>query len=545
MPVMWQLSGRVSSASGVLGAVFANVEPTSVGIAGYSNSKTASTSDPETSASAKAVGSEEAADALVAVGLEDKCDAASATIPSALAVDDARAIRARLRARAPPTLSALSARASRARTLAPPAPPPSAAEGVEPARIDPPAPTSLPEVGLGLELGDAADPRRARHRAARMSMAMGIAPPTGCGAVGPRTCPPRLRARIYPGFAHRHMHTSPARRAAPAHAISRLASTPASPVQVAVPRAPFLGATLPTALARVSRFIRSHTECTALASSTCPPRLRARIYPGFARRHMHTSPARRAAPAYAVYLARAQVHCIRSPALALTSASSTPAPPKWPFHTRRFSVQIRPPHSRACLGSSDRTPSVPPSPRDWSRPPHHAHRARPPGRSPRAVCLAHCARLAGVHVARATTASHTSLSPYTFAVHCSPSQAPRTHPSTVTHEPHHPWQLEARAGRKRYWRGLISDIFLGSTMRNGLEVLQKDIVNMWNMDDPEKKHIASLLLESITVGFQEGDICKKLDHSQELTVRDSTLQDNWKPSMVAVFVDIVGVLRAD
>ncbi|KAJ7282402.1 hypothetical protein C8J57DRAFT_45050 [Mycena rebaudengoi] len=41
-------------------------------------------------------------------------------------------------------------------------------------------------------------------------------------------------------------------------------------------------------------------------------------------------------------------------------------------------------------------------------------------------------------------------------------------------------------GRKRYWRGLISDIFLGFTMRSVLEVLQKDIVNVWNMHDPEK-----------------------------------------------------------
>ncbi|KAJ7271267.1 hypothetical protein C8J57DRAFT_1508220 [Mycena rebaudengoi] len=43
-----------------------------------------------------------------------------------------------------------------------------------------------------------------------------------------------------------------------------------------------------------------------------------------------------------------------------------------------------------------------------------------------------------------------------------------------------------RVGRKRYWRGLISDIFLGFTMRSVLEVLQKDIVNVWNMHDPEK-----------------------------------------------------------
>ncbi|KAJ6447817.1 hypothetical protein C8R45DRAFT_1115690 [Mycena sanguinolenta] len=34
--------------------------------------------------------------------------------------------------------------------------------------------------------------------------------------------------------------------------------------------------------------------------------------------------------------------------------------------------------------------------------------------------------------------------------------------------------------------GLISDIFLGFMMGSVLEVLQKDIVNVWNMHDPEK-----------------------------------------------------------
>ncbi|KAJ7874036.1 hypothetical protein B0H14DRAFT_2569446 [Mycena olivaceomarginata] len=42
-----------------------------------------------------------------------------------------------------------------------------------------------------------------------------------------------------------------------------------------------------------------------------------------------------------------------------------------------------------------------------------------------------------------------------------------------------------RIGRKRYWRGLLSDIFLGISMRNVLDVLQKDIFNVWNMPDPE------------------------------------------------------------
>ncbi|KAJ6619219.1 hypothetical protein B0H10DRAFT_2027213 [Mycena sp. CBHHK59/15] len=40
-------------------------------------------------------------------------------------------------------------------------------------------------------------------------------------------------------------------------------------------------------------------------------------------------------------------------------------------------------------------------------------------------------------------------------------------------------------GRKHYWRGLFSDIFLGFTMRSLLDVLQRDIVNVWNMHDPE------------------------------------------------------------
>jgi hypothetical protein len=95
--------------------------------------------------------------------------------------------------------------------------------------------------------------------------------------------------------------------------------------------------------------------------------------------------------------ARAQVRCISSPALASTSASSTAAPPKWPFYTRRFSVQLCPPRSRACLGSSDRTSSAPRSPRDWPSPPQHTHRAR----------------LAGVHVARV----HHGLAHIPISVH--------------------------------------------------------------------------------------------------------------------------------
>ncbi|KAJ7765639.1 hypothetical protein B0H16DRAFT_1367341 [Mycena metata] len=46
-------------------------------------------------------------------------------------------------------------------------------------------------------------------------------------------------------------------------------------------------------------------------------------------------------------------------------------------------------------------------------------------------------------------------------------------------------EASIRIGRKRYWRGLLSDIFLGFSMRSVLDVLQKDIVNVWNMPDPE------------------------------------------------------------
>jgi hypothetical protein len=39
--------------------------------------------------------------------------------------------------------------------------------------------------------------------------------------------------------------------------------------------------------------------------------------------------------------------------------------------------------------------------------------------------------------------------------------------------------------RGGYWRGLLSGIFLGFSMRTVLDVLQQDIVNVWNMHDPE------------------------------------------------------------
>ncbi|KAH8798708.1 hypothetical protein DL96DRAFT_1638413 [Flagelloscypha sp. PMI_526] len=45
-----------------------------------------------------------------------------------------------------------------------------------------------------------------------------------------------------------------------------------------------------------------------------------------------------------------------------------------------------------------------------------------------------------------------------------------------------------KIGRKRYWRGIFSDSFPGYNMRSLLTVLQKDIVTVWNMDDP-KNHL--------------------------------------------------------
>ncbi|KAJ6447814.1 hypothetical protein C8R45DRAFT_1047221 [Mycena sanguinolenta] len=55
------------------------------------------------------------------------------------------------------------------------------------------------------------------------------------------------------------------------------------------------------------------------------------------------------------------------------------------------------------------------------------------------------------------------------------------------------------SAQARYWRGLISDIFLGFTMRSMLEVLQKDIVNVWNMHDPEKfLALLSVLIEDMS-----------------------------------------------
>ncbi|KIJ28180.1 hypothetical protein M422DRAFT_270584 [Sphaerobolus stellatus SS14] len=41
-----------------------------------------------------------------------------------------------------------------------------------------------------------------------------------------------------------------------------------------------------------------------------------------------------------------------------------------------------------------------------------------------------------------------------------------------------------RIGRKLYWRGLLSDIFVGLSMRKVLDLLHKDIINVWNMEDP-------------------------------------------------------------
>jgi hypothetical protein len=76
-------------------------------------------------------------------------------------------------------------------------------------------------------------------------------------------------------------------RPSPLHQISRprldIGLVYRSSAQVAAPHAPFLGAALPAALARVSRFIRSHTECT-------------RLEIGLVRRTTRIAPARLVAP---------------------------------------------------------------------------------------------------------------------------------------------------------------------------------------------------------------------------------------------------------
>ncbi|KAF8064235.1 hypothetical protein FPV67DRAFT_1671980 [Lyophyllum atratum] len=42
-----------------------------------------------------------------------------------------------------------------------------------------------------------------------------------------------------------------------------------------------------------------------------------------------------------------------------------------------------------------------------------------------------------------------------------------------------------RIGRRKYWRGVFSDILIGVTIKALLQVLQTDIVNVWQMEDPE------------------------------------------------------------
>ncbi|KAJ7710261.1 hypothetical protein B0H14DRAFT_3021770 [Mycena olivaceomarginata] len=60
-------------------------------------------------------------------------------------------------------------------------------------------------------------------------------------------------------------------------------------------------------------------------------------------------------------------------------------------------------------------------------------------------------------------------------------------------------EASIRVGRKRYWRGLFSDILLGFTMRSVLNVLQRDIVNVWNMHDPNSHLQAPEFLALLSV----------------------------------------------
>ncbi|KAJ7318698.1 hypothetical protein DFH08DRAFT_1035964 [Mycena albidolilacea] len=372
-------------------------------------------------------------------------------------------------------------------------------EGVEPARIDTtsadvPTPKQDPEWNLEMpQTPSHSTPRRAHehghgyraphwllHTRRRRSSALAHRACARESTPASPTAPCIFRSRPPDGpllrtpFVLRTVRTAHVcTRPGPLHQLSRphleVDLVYRSSAQVAVPHVPFLGADPPAELVRVSRFIRSHTKCIALASrlasstaprashppawpllvhrlscALCPPCWRPRssrpprsrpppisvhlrrtllllliessapsiplcsldvpapffwvsrsplaatyIRGAVGPPHLPTTLARAnlprlrrlphahldlarptgrsctrrlsCAPCPPHMCVRAQVRCIRSPALASTSASSTAAPPKWPFHTRRFSVQ--PPRSRAYLGSSDRTPSVPYRPR--------------------------------------------------------------------------------------------------------------------------------------------------------------------------------------
>ncbi|KIJ41354.1 hypothetical protein M422DRAFT_31745 [Sphaerobolus stellatus SS14] len=60
-------------------------------------------------------------------------------------------------------------------------------------------------------------------------------------------------------------------------------------------------------------------------------------------------------------------------------------------------------------------------------------------------------------------------------------------------------EASVKIGRKRYWRGLFSDLLAGVTMIRLLDVLQRDIVNVWNLHDPEQHLIRPEFLALLSV----------------------------------------------
>ncbi|KAF8146100.1 hypothetical protein K438DRAFT_1870589 [Mycena galopus ATCC 62051] len=76
-------------------------------------------------------------------------------------------------------------------------------------------------------------------------------------------------------------------------------------------------------------------------------------------------------------------------------------------------------------------------------------------------------------------------------------------------------EASIRIGRKRYWRGLLSDIFLGFSMRSVLDVLLQDIVNVWNMPDPENHLKRPEFLSLLSVLVE--DLSDEAAHNYPLT----------------------------
>ncbi|KAE9386273.1 hypothetical protein BT96DRAFT_981800 [Gymnopus androsaceus JB14] len=60
-------------------------------------------------------------------------------------------------------------------------------------------------------------------------------------------------------------------------------------------------------------------------------------------------------------------------------------------------------------------------------------------------------------------------------------------------------KASTRIGRKRYWRGLFSDVFIGLSVQKLITVLCKDIVTVWNLNDRDELLLSDRFLERLTV----------------------------------------------